>query len=792
MRVNQQTREKPDWLTAAVWLALTVMGLMHFYGVGKKWMALLAGVGVIVLLVRGDRKRLWNAPSLLLLGYAAWSWLTIFWAMSGKFHLREGSKILIAVFFFLLIARAKTPGTVLARRVTGVIAGMSAVYALMSVEAVSTGMSQTLLTRLFAVDTATMTFNGTRLSGIFGNSNIESSIYAAGILCAVALLCGTEKKGMRALYAAALSLNALGFLLVFSMGAMACFAAAVVVYLAFAGQGRSAALLRMLEGALPALAGGFAAFRILSGGNTALMLPVTLACAAATAALERLVMGRLAKVLERHEKLAFGVLITVAVLAGVYAFAALHVTGPYTFGAPITRTADLTPGTHTVQIEADGEVSLESYTMSLMEVLHGGATTNYNGPVDGNVEITIPEDAKACFFRFSAAPGVTLRRAVLDGGMELSLNYKLLPGFAAARVQYIGVGQSSLSRMTFWRDALRLFRLSPIVGSGVGAFETGVSRVQDYPYETRYVHNHYLQIMLEDGVIGLALYLGALAAMLRALWKKRTALRESGLGWLYPALWAAFVMNGLQMLWDVSMSMIIFVCMTYALYGLTTALCAEPLAEKTAEKAGGAKGRRGRRDASLLARNIGVGFTVAVVLTMAGNLLAAAQMDAPAETGEEFLAHLSTAAKLDLYEHNDAKLSYVVGSLEVGGESRAQADRYAAQLAKVQSNSIPAYLVSYYLQTQQYGAAIDEAILGATYSASDSDTWNSCCALLQRAFFPDGAPSAALKEDESLTEGLAAYRTALERYNASALMPVQLDEGAQTFFDEVAALERGA
>ena len=50
------------------------------------------------------------------------------------------------------------------------------------------------------------------------------------------------------------------------------------------------------------------------------------------------------------------------------------------------------------------------------------------------------------------------------------------------------------------QDALQLWRFSPVVGNGVGAFETGVTAVQDYPYETKYVHNHYLQLLLEDGV----------------------------------------------------------------------------------------------------------------------------------------------------------------------------------------------------------------------------------------------------------------------------------------------------
>lgn len=790
MRVNQRTREKPGWLTAAVWLALAVLGLLHFYGVGKKWMALLAGVGVIVLLVRGDRKRLWNAPSLLLLGYAAWSWLTVFWAMSGKFHLREGSKILIAVFFFLLVALHKRMDGAFARRVMGMIAALSALFALMSVEAASSGFCKALLERL-GTGMGAMVFQNSRLSGIFGNSNMESSVYAVGIFCAVALACGTEKRWHKAFWTAALSLNAFAFLLVFSMGAMTCFAAAVVVYLIFAGRGRSAALLRMLSAAVPTLGCGFLAFSLFSGDRAAAVSLVMLANAGISVLLELTVSERLSVVLERHERLAFCVLAAVVLAAGVYAAAALHVTGAYTFGPEIYRSERLGAGEHTVRVEADGTVSLRVYTQSIIEMMGNSATILYEAPAEGEIAFTVPEGDVMTFFVLSADSGVTVQSVRVDGTIELPLHYVLLPGFAANRVQSLGMSSSVTLRRLYRQDAVRLWRLSPMIGNGVGAFETGISSVQDYPYETKYVHNHYLQILLEDGVIGLALYAGALLALLLALWKKRKQAAESEYAWLYPALLAEFVMNGAQMCWDVSMSMIIFLCVTYALYGLTVGAFAEPFREKAAAEESGAKKKApaGKRDLSLYVRNTGIGFTAVVVLTLVGNLIAAAVVNAPADSSDVFLQHLSTAAKLDLYERNDDKLSYIVGSLEVGDGCRAQADRYAAELSRVQSNVIPFYLVNYYLRTQQYGEAVDEAIRGAAYSASDRETWQNCSALLDQALFADAAGSPLLTQRDELMPKLTAYRQALESYNASAILPVELDESAQAFFDEIAALE---
>nr|DAR61523.1 MAG TPA: ligase [Bacteriophage sp.] len=792
MRAKINGKQNFAWVTVALCLALAVLGVLHFGGIGTKWLTLLAGFGVIALLLLGDRKRIWNLPSLLLLGYAAFSWVTIFWAMSGKFHLREGSKLLIAVFFFLLVAMHGRFDRAFARRVMGVIAGISALYALLSVEAVSTGLTKTLLVRLPMWDTEKIVFQNSRLNGIFGNANIEASIYAIGIFCAIALVCGAEKKWQRALWAAAAAVDALAFLLVFSMGAMACFAAAVVVYLIFAGKGRVAALLRMLEAAVPAFMCGFAAFALFGSGRVGLVLPVLLANAAAAAVLELTVMEKLSRVLEKHQRAAFGVLIGAVLCVAVYAVAALYVTGSYTFGMAIYRSARLNAGEHTITVEADGEVWLTIFSRDRLELLNMTQTGLYDGPAEGAVAFEVPEGSKITVVRMSAAEGVTVRGAVIDGEQALPLRHKLLPGFASERIQYVGASTSEEQRATFREDALKLWQLSPIVGSGVGAFETGVTRVQDYPYETRYVHQHYLQILLEDGVVGLALYIGALVTMLLALWKRRKQTREDEFYWLYPALCAEFVMNGLQMLWDVSMSMIVFLCMTYALYGLIVGACAEPFAEKAAAEENGKKKKARAKgfDTSLLARNIGIGFTVVVVLTLCGNLYAASKADAPVADGDEFLYNLSVAAKLDLYERNDMMLSYVVNSLEMEypEDYREQADEYAAQLAKVQSNTIPRYLVGYYLQTQQYGKAIDAAILGASYSASDADTWDDCAALLNEALFQNMLTPLLTEERAALMAKLTEYYDALQAYNASALVPVELSESAQAFFDKIVIL----
>ena len=75
-------------------------------------------------------------------------------------------------------------------------------------------------------------------------------------------------------------------------------------------------------------------------------------------------------------------------------------------------------------------------------------------------------------------------------------------------------------------------------------------------------------------------------------------------------------------------------------------------AEKVAAEEGGKKKKAQAKkiDPSLLARNIGIGFTAVVVLTLCANLYASSKISAPVGSNEEFMSNLSTAARLDPYE----------------------------------------------------------------------------------------------------------------------------------------------
>ena len=760
----------PVGLVCLMAVLFAVFNYSVYAAVYNSYIALAAGVGMLVLLLSRDLRRLKNAPALLLLGYAVFTLLSVVWAMAGK--------------FFLLVLFWRRGGTAFHRGVMGMISGAAALCALVSIEAATTGVTRDFLVAFASVGDNGIQLTAMRLNGVFGNANVESAIYAAGILFSLPLVCGAEGKASRALGTAALSLNLLGFFLVCSLGAMACILVALVVYLVSAGNGRAAALLRLAETALPTLAALFLIVRLHSGGTDALVLPCALGSAAVSILLELFAAGRLAAALETRKKAALLVVLGAAALLVIYVAAGLSIHQPQRFGGELRRSAVLSPGVHTLQIQADGPVNVTILSKNTAEIMTGTFTTLYDGPaVDAT--FAVPEDS-GCDLTFRGENGVTLSEVTIDGTRYFELKYPLFPDFLMNRVQPGLITQDSLIlRYILWGNGLKLFRLSPIMGHGLGAFETGITRVQDFYFATRYVHNHYIQVLLEGGVIGLALFAAGLISLGVGLWKKRKPRREDARFWLYPALCAEFVMLALQMFWDVFMSYYACLVGFWLFAALVLRVCAVP--EDVMASEPDTQSRRRMLPVRLAALIPPLFF----MLTVGGNLIVKSRMSARFATTEEAYQALSQCVNMDLYERNDVMLTYIVTSMndtKPGGHI-LQANDYADQLSRVQSNQLPYYLAGYYFNTRDYERCLDEALLSAEYSASDAKMWNQMTALLKQGFIDSGRRSPLLDEDGSALSKLLEYKARFDAYNARTLKPIALDEPGQVLFDTAAALE---
>ena len=132
------------------------------------------------------------------------------------------------------------------------------------------------------------------------------------------------------------------------------------------------------------------------------------------------------------------------------------------------------------------------------------------------------------------------RRRILGLGAIVGVAVAVLlatqPG-ALSRITNFGGGSSG--RGDLWRVALDVFHDHPLAGVGAGNFEAveahfvlrpgAISRIQYLVDVPHLVHNTYLQLLAETGVIGLALYLVVVIGCLRAAWQAVRRFEARGL-----------------------------------------------------------------------------------------------------------------------------------------------------------------------------------------------------------------------------------------------------------------------
>jgi len=569
------------------------------------------------------------------------------------------------------------------------------------------------------------------------------------------------------------------------MGGIACFAVAVLVYLIFAGENRGSTLVRMLETAVPALIWVFVAFPFFNRSGVAVMIPLAAlaGCVVTVVILEKILAPRLVPVLAQRGKLALGVLVGVILVAVVYVVAGYNLSGPYTFGGALERSAYPQGGAQTLTIQADGDVQVTIVSQDMSEVMMHTNTLIYQGSANG-AQFTVPEDSEVCYFTFSAPDGVTLSSAQLGSGESLKLKYTILPGFIANRLQGLWANQNAIQRTVFFQDGMKMFYDNPLVGNGVGSFETGITSVQDFFYETKYIHNHYIQILLEAGALGMILFVGALLGMAWLLLKRRRD-QEWEFGMEYPALWGALVMTAAHMAVEVSMSIIAFIWMAFVVFGLVIRCCAQ--LPEPAPAAKGADWAKAKRKA-MIGKLACAAIPVVLLVSLCCNLAAVSIARGGYNSLDGYLNNMELSAKLDPYEGNDAKLSYVMNA-QTSGQIQ-QANEYAQELLTQQSNSIPLSLLQYYLQTEQYdlvGGALEAATV---YSASNPRTWNNMILTLRSVLLDGGlfSPLVISEDNQLLLKTCLEYYDLLGQRNARSMDAVDLNVSSMDFFAKILSL----
>lgn len=709
-----------------------------------------------------------SAPLLALALVVVMDGLSTLYSVSGKFALSEFLKVVCA-FCLTVVLLAAVPGEGVqpGRRIASILAGFSALAGLVSIDLISTRFVSGLVLSLLSLLTPDY-LNlggleaGVRMTSVFSNPNIFAGVAGLGTLLSLGLVLSSPSRRERRVHTVCLYMSALSFLLAFSMGASAMIALAFLSYLILERKERRGALLILMVETLLLTVASAALVSLSSLDPWTGPRPVPLLCAllgaAALCAADSLLGQKLAQRLDRHSRGALFLTAGVIAAAAVFVLLALRLTGPAQLqgGEGLRRAAYPEPGAYTLSVRADAPLNVRVESQNQQQTMMHTNTVLYQGEADG-AAFTVPEDSLVVYFNFSSGQAVRIEGADYrgeKGSGSIPLHYRLLPGFIANRLQGLLANQNAIQRVVFFADGLKLFRRSPVAGLGLGAFENGIMSVQTFFYETKYAHNHYIQALAETGIIGLLLFLSLLAVSAIAVWR---TLRKEDAHPLVPALGAALVFMAGHAGVEVIFSSYPYLPIAFGTFALIGLCCpgAFPVPKKVQTV----------RTAAIL----GACALLAAFGVLLGMNMYAYHMVTQAAT----LGSLSFAARIDKYEWADYMLSYVIGTMDpdTDGAVREQADRYAARLAQVDSNTIPIYLTEYYLRTGRPQLGLEMAEKYVDYTSSNAETWQEAFDLLE-----------IFEEDTDLYRaGVVRIAGMLEAWNAENMGSIQLSEESMAF-----------
>ncbi|MDD4588288.1 MAG: O-antigen ligase family protein [Heliobacteriaceae bacterium] len=220
---------------------------------------------------------------------------------------------------------------------------------------------------------------------------------------------------------------------------------------------------------------------------------------------------------------------------------------PNTFAAYLLAsfTAALYLATRSTRLPATGLY----YGMSLVMLL------GILGSQSRAVWLLLPFVLTAAILGFGARKKAVLLTAA-TGIFALALSFGTLtpaitPGQNGnpllARAAAIQLGSGALQeRLVIYSDALRMVRERPLTGWGGGGWMSAYSAYQSYPYQTAYVHNHFLQVAVETGVIGFTAFATSVAWLgisLCRLFRRRRELSAAQETWTCGVIAGSLVLH---------------------------------------------------------------------------------------------------------------------------------------------------------------------------------------------------------------------------------------------------------
>lgn len=727
-----------------------------------KWLSMVLMIGTLTAGILGFRflRQRMNIPVLILVLITALGGISTAYALSGKFALQGFLYLMTALCVCLLLMLVPDKGTSPGRFLATALAGAAALVSLLSIDHVSTRLLSGPVLSLLGFEGVTGVEEQVRLTSIFEMPNVFAGCAGLGVLLSLGLAMSASEGKERKLDLVLLYTNALAFLLAFSMGATASVAAALGVYLLLERKHRRCPLAVLMIQTLPAVFLGMIPISMTALGSWNGFQPIPLLVLILGSALlcisDHYLTDRFTAKLQSSGKKALlfgGVLVAAGI--GFLATACLWTGGSsLTQGESLRRAVYPKPGSYTVTSTVSAQVSVTVESQNRQEAMMHTATVLYTGDLD-TAAFTVPEDALVVYFNFTADTAGRLERVAYEsetGSGSVPLDYRLLPDFIANRLQGLFANQNAIQRLVFFEDGMKLFAQSPLLGQGLGAFESALYRIQSFHYDTKYVHNHYIQTLLETGIPGLLLFVGLLLFSAVCILQAR---KQEDAHPFVPVLGALLVFMALHAAVEVVFSSGHYLPLAFGVFALIGLCCGKPLSKKLGT--------------GCLAA---IGVLVLTFTVLLGCNLRAAQIGHHATS----MADFQEAAQLDLFEWTDYAVSYVSNApRQKDPQVLEQAEKYVQKLDAERSNTIHYHLAQYCFETGQPERGMEMALKQAQNTVSDSSQWDALFVMLSQ--YDDGS--------EIYRTGIEDLITLMDQWNKENPGTIVLSDAVRSFVDHV-------
>lgn len=845
IKMTKKSMYLPAVFTVLLILSTAMMG--SFDLTVQKWTALIGLIAILILTIAHKGKNIFKSYTtplfVAIVGYVIWNGISIFYAEIPKAALFEFTKLIVASAVFLAILTFTTPTRKSFKRAATIMSITTAFFGIISIDAASNGPIATSFKAFMGLFTNSMQSfgvfeSGIRITGIFGNANTFSGFMALGILLSLSLVINSVSNKDRTVSIIILAVNSLAYILLFSLGSIFMFFIACILMIITSNKEQKLpTFILMAETAIITLI--FTGVSLISlGSSPTIPLVAIILNALVLWVIDKYVSQPVVSKLASNLKgsIVSGIIILLLIIG--YIIAALNISGPLTLtvNETVMRGAYLDAGEYKLESVIDGQQvtsdnvnnstlpTIRITTQNMNDLKVHTSTELFNGLLKDTV-FTVPEDSEIVKIYFTGGTnGNTIEEVIyssVDPNSEkidlssknnvanrsqIKLNYKLLPAIAANRIQDLGANENSVQRLVFFQDGMKLFKQSPIIGKGLSGYETGVASVQNFYYETKYVHNHYIQTLCDLGIIGFAFFMGlfilCITSVIQMFRRSKAMSYKNADAFALPLMAACvFQMFG-QAITDLTWSAGPFLLIAFGIMALLILVNSKDFVDGASENEELEALNSADSDENYsangnpvitggLVSRIGIiSVTAIMFILLTLNLYAHYKAD----SGNCTMDQISTLTKMDKFEGDDYKTTYIVTATTYGlKENFEQANKFASELNR-NPNVILDYLLPYYFNTGQDDKLFETASLAIQNGKADPDTWNQLFNIFRNAINTNqDNPMPVLlhifENKEYYIGGLLGYYRELQERNANYLDNVILKPSNTAFISKLIGIE---